>query len=250
MENRWYCKYKIAHRGLHNNAFPENSLPAFQNAIDLGFAIELDIRILGDNTLVIFHDHNIKRMCGVDKSLSELTIRDLPYCKLDYTNYSIPTLQEVLELVNGAKPLMIEIKPLFKGSGRRSKYVKAIIDTLKKYNGDYAIKSFDPRIMTLVKKYAPSIPRGMLSSDFKTEYAPWLHRTLVKRLFMYNRVKPDFISYDVNALPNKRILSKGIPVLAWTVRTPAQEKFAMQYANSIIFENYTPNSNFNFEYNK
>jgi len=242
VESKWYLKYKIAHRGLHNQTMPENSLPAFQNAIDHGFAIELDLRQLKDGTVVVFHDPNIKRMCGVNASIDKLTKKDLPYFNLNHSTQHIPTLQEVLDLVDNKVPLMIELKPI----KNRAKFAEAVYKILKKYNGRFAVKSFDPRIMLWFRKNTKKIQIGMLSSNFKTTYAPLFQRIFVKRLTLFNKIKPDFISYEWNGLPSKFISSKGVPILAWTIRSKKQEKTVMQYAKTVIFENYIPNSPLNY----
>ena len=111
MRSNWFCKYKLAHRGLHNDKFPENSLGAFENACKKGFAIELDVRLLKDGTPVIFHDPNTFRMCNIDKNINEITLNELDNYHLADSKYTIPTLQQVLELVDGKTPIMIELKP-------------------------------------------------------------------------------------------------------------------------------------------
>ena len=143
---------------------PENSLTAFQNAIDHGFAIELDLRMLKDGTIVAFHDNNIKRMCGVNAKVSGLTKKDLPYFNLNHSAQHIPTLKEILDLVDNKTPLMIELKP----EKNRKQFAEAVYKILKKYNGRFAVKSFDPRIMVWFRKHAPKFTLGMISSNFKT----------------------------------------------------------------------------------
>ena len=113
-KNKWFTKIKMAHRGLHNDKYPENSLGAFENAIKHGFAIELDVRLLKDNTPVVIHDPNIKRMCGINKDIQDITIYELEEYKLKNSKYSIPTLEEVLNLVDSKTPIMIELKPIKK----------------------------------------------------------------------------------------------------------------------------------------
>ena len=242
MRSKWYCKYKLAHRGLHNEQFPENSLGAFQNACENGFAIELDVRILKDGNAVIFHDPNLIRMCGVDIDIHDLTIEDLNNYKLNNTNYTIPTLKQVLELIDAKTPIMIELKPV-----KKNEHIEEIVyNLIKDYQGDIAVKSFNPFTMIWFKKHAPEILRGMLSSCFHGIKLPFFHKVAVKNLWLFNYVKPDFISYNYSDLPNKYVSKRKVPVLAWTIDSEDKEKMIMHYADNIIFENYIPTSPINY----
>ncbi len=238
VDNNWYTKYKIAHRGLHNDTMPENSLTAFQNAIDHGFAIELDLRLLDDGTVVAFHDGNLKRMCGVNFRIEDLTKKDLPYFNLDNSAQHIPTLKEILDLVDNQVPLMIELKP----NKNRKKFAEAVYKILKKYNGRFAVKSFDPRIVLWFRKMNVKFPLGMLSSNFKTTYAPFFQRIFLKRFTLFRRIKPDFVSYEWNGLPNRFLAKKKLPIVTWTIRSAKQEKEVLKYASTVVFENYIPDS--------
>ena len=240
MRSKWFTKYKLAHRGLHNDKYPENSLGAFENTIKHGFAIELDVRLLKDNTPVVIHDPNIERMCGIDKDVSDIYANELSGYFLKGSKYNIPTLKEVLELVNGQVPIMIELKPIKKNNGH--KIEKIVYGLIKDYKGEIAVKSFNPFAMIWYRKNAPEIIRGMLSSYFENTNMPFLYKALIKRLSLYNFVKPDFISYDYRYLPNKYVSNKKIPVIAWTITSEDLEKEAMKNAHSVVFENYIPNS--------
>lgn len=217
---------------------PENSLTAFQNAIDHGFAIEMDLRMLADGTVVAFHDGNLKRMCGVNFKLEDLTKKDLPYFILDNSAQHIPTLKEILDLVDNQVPLMIELKP----NKNRKQFAEAVYKILKKYNGRFAVKSFDPKIVLWFRKMNVKFPLGMLSSNFKTTYAPFLQRIFLKRFVFFRRIKPDFMSYEWNGLPNRFLTKKKLPIVTWTIRSPEQEKEVLKYASTVVFENYIPDS--------
>ena len=133
--NSWIVKDYIAHRGLHNKVYPENSLGAFYNAMQEGYAIELDVQLIADGTVVVFHDTSLSRMTGQDGYTKNLTKNELPSYKLANSEFSIPTLEEVLELISGQVPLLIEIK----NEGRVGELEKSTYELLKNYNGDYAI---------------------------------------------------------------------------------------------------------------
>ena len=233
MRSNWFCKYKLAHRGLHSDKFPENSLGAFENACNHGFAIELDVRLTKDGTPIIFHDRNTYRMCGIDKNINELTIDELEQYHLSGTKYTIPTLQQVLDLVDGKTPIMIELKPVRK----KENIEKITYSLLKDYKGEFAIKSFNPLTIMWFKKHAPEVLRGMLSSYFEGIKLPLIYKLIVKKLYMFHLVKPDFISYCHSNLPNKYVQRKKVPIIAWTINSPSMEKEVLQKANNIVFEN-------------
>ena len=238
----WFCKYKIAHRGLHDSIYPENSLGAFENACQHGFAMELDVRTNKDGTVVCFHDVNLRRMCKVDIDVKDLKDEDLSKYTLLDTKFNIPTLQEVLDLVNGRAPIMIEIKP----TSRKGKLEQKVYNIIKNYKGDIAIKSFNPFVVMWFKKHAPEIPRGMLSSFFDEIHLPFIYKAVLKRLFFFKWAKPDFISYDINNLPNKYIRNRNVPILTWVITSRDMEKIALSHADNVIFENYLPDKPTNY----
>ena len=138
----------IAHRGCHNELIPENSMPAFSKAIKNNLIIELDIHLLKDNKVVVFHDDNLKRMTGLDKPIKDLTYEEVRKLKLLNTNYKVPLLSDVLELINGKVPVIIELKYDTKYGLLESELLKI----LKNYKGLYAIKSFNPLSLYYFKK--------------------------------------------------------------------------------------------------
>lgn len=240
--SNWFCKYKIAHRGLHSDIYPENSLGAFENACKLGFAIELDVRATKDGEVVCFHDGNLRRLCKVDCDINDIESKDLSKYTLLDSEYSIPTLKEVLDTINGKTPLMIEIKP----TSKKDKLEEKVYKLIKDYKGDIAIKSFNPFVVMWFKKHAPEIPRGMLSSFFNEIHLPFIYKALLKRLFFYRWAKPDFISYDINNLPNKYLKNRNVPILTWVITSSEMEKIALTYADNVIFENYIPKKPTNY----
>ena len=240
MENNWFSKYRLAHRGLHNEKYPENSLGAFENAIKHKLAIELDVRLLKDGTIVIMHDSNILRMCGVNKNLADMYEYELSEMFLNKTKYNIPTLKEVLELVNGKVPLMIELKPI--RHNKKHILEKSVYELIKDYKGDIAVKSFHPLSMLWFKKNAPEITRGMLGSYFEHTHLPKLYKNIIKKMSFYSLIKPHFISYDFRYLPNKYVKKKNVPIVAWTITSEKLEEEALKFADTVVFENYIPSS--------
>ena len=151
----WLVETPIAHRGLHSKTVPENSLLAFSKAIEKGYAIELDVHMLADGTIAVFHDASLARMTGNDGYIKYLNKNDLKALTLKGTKEHIPTLEEALKLIDGRVPVLIEIKNPYKVG----KIEQAVIDTLKNYQGEYAVQSFNPYSMGYFKQHAPNIIR-------------------------------------------------------------------------------------------
>lgn len=234
----WLLKTPIAHRGLHNFDFPENSLPAFENAVKNGFPIELDVRLTDDQTVVVFHDEKLSRMTERDGYVSNLKITDLDGIKLAKTEYGIPTFERVLETVNGKVPLLIEIKKAAQSFALEER----VVDMLKSYSGEYAVEAFDPFSMQFFYKTAPQILRGQLASYFHHADIDASHRekSMLKKL-KYNDVShPDFIAYKISNLPNKYVKNAGLPVVGWTVKSELQAAKIKNICDNYIFEGFIP----------
>lgn len=226
----------IAHRGFHNSENPENTIGAFNRAIENGYAIELDVQMLKDGTVVVIHDNKLSRLCGVDKYLSNTTLEDLQNLYVLDTKWQIPTLKQVLEFVNGKTPLLIEIKNTLKVGELESK----VYELLKEYNGEYAVQSFNPFSLEWFKLNAPNVLRGQLSSFFKGEDLSFIKKTLLKKLRLNKISSPHFISYNAQNLPNRYCNKCKLPILAWTVRSQEEYMKVIKFVDNIIFENFTP----------
>jgi glycerophosphoryl diester phosphodiesterase len=234
----WLTKTPIAHRGLHNAALPELSLGAFQNAIDHGYPIEIDVRGIDDGTLIVFHDDKISRMTGVDGYACNLTKDDLARIRLGGTAYGIPTLDEVLALVHGQVPLLIEIK----NAGTVGGLEKKLLERLLAYDGEYAVQSFNPYSLGYFADNANHILRGQLSAKVdKASGLSRIKRTALTRMWLNRKVsRPDFISYNAAELPNRFVSKQKLPTLAWTVRSVAEQEAVAAHCDNIIFELFTP----------
>lgn len=234
----WLVETPIAHRGLHDKNAPENSLLAFSKAIEKGYAIELDVQLLADNTVVVFHDESLARMTGNDGYLKYLGKDDLKALSLKGTKEKIPTLQEVLALVDGKVPLLIEIKNKHKVGNLEQQ----TIDLLKDYQGEYAVQSFNPYSLGYFKAHAPNILRGQLSGYFKDEKMNWATKFSLKHMLLNKKVsQPDFISYEAEHLPNRFVKKwKKLPLLAWTVESKEEYLKVIKHCDNIIFQNFDP----------
>lgn len=234
----WLVKTLVAHRGLHNDMIPENSLIAFQNAVDKGYNIELDVQLISDGTVVVFHDATLSRMTGKNGNLKSLTRADLKTLKLKNSQETIPTFEEVLKLVAGRTPMIIEIKNQSKVGLLEQK----VIELLKNYQGEYAIASFNPKVLAYFKKHAPQIPRGQLSGSFQWTRMNFLKKWLLKSMWFAKKYHlANFIMYEANALPSPYVHQLGkLPILTWTIRSQQEYMRVVQYVDNIIFENFKP----------
>jgi len=222
---------KISHRGLWNKEYPENSIGAFKRSIENNLPIELDVHLLKDGNLVVFHDDNLKRMTGLDKNIKECTIEDVQNLRLLNSEYTIPTFSEVLELVNGRVLLVIEIKTDVSSFEICSKLAQ-ILDT---YEGMFWVKSFNPLFVAWFRFFRPKFIRGLLVSSLKKVKKNILVKITCYKMCLNFLCKPDFIAFDYRDLPNKkveRLYKKGIPILLWTIR---DQEVSYKY-NGIIFE--------------
>ncbi|HZY37234.1 MAG TPA: glycerophosphodiester phosphodiesterase family protein [Mucilaginibacter sp.] len=240
-QDLWLKKMPIAHRGLHSNKprIPENSIRAFKNAIKHNYAIELDVLVMSGQQVIVFHDDNLKRMCGIDKPVIELDSFNYKYYQLSGTDETIPLLQDVLDVVDGRVPLLIGIK---KQHGVKNTNM-IILNSLLGYKGPVAIQSFNPFVMGWFSKNAPSLTRGQISSDFKNKKMNFIQRYLLKKLKLNFISKPHFIAYDMGDLPNNLIKRKrrnGMSILAWTVDSTESNKRVNEFCDNIIFENFYP----------
>ena len=235
----WLVKRPIAHRGFHGKDNPKNSLTAFARTLEKGYAIELDVQLLADETVVVFHDDSLARMTGNDGYIKYLNKEDLKALSLKGTKETIPTLEEVLKFVDGRVPLLIEIKNKYKVG----KLEQKVIDLLKNYKGKYAVQSFNPFSLGYFRQHAPQILRGQLAGYLKNEKSlSWISKFLLKRMRFNKKVsQPDFIAYEAAALPNRFVRKyKNLPLLAWAIKSKEEYLKIVKYCDNIIFEKFGP----------
>lgn len=237
-------KIYIAHRGFFNNKdIPENSLLAFQKAINYNYGIELDVHITKDNQIVVHHDDTLERICNTDKKISEITYKELNNYKLLETNEKIPLLTETLKLINGKVPLIIEIKADY------IKYKKICIKVAKiieKYNGFVLIESFHPLVLNWFKHNKPEIIRGQLAMNYYhfANVKTFIPGFILTNLLTNFLSKPDFISYNYKDFNNfslklcKKIFKTSLA--AWTIKSEKDLNLLKENCNIFIFEGFKP----------
>ena len=238
----WIKSSYIAHRGFHSldKSIPENSLLAFKKAIDYGYAIELDIHILRDGNVVVFHDDNLSRICKKDWALSDVTYDQIKNLHLLNTYEKIPLLTDVLGQVAGKVPLLIELKP----KGDYTRLCEAFMVLIKGYTGQFAIQSFNPKIINWFRKNAPDIVRGQLAEYFTDDDTiSKFTKFLLKRMWLNYFTKPDFVNYGLKDLPNKyakKAINTGLAVIAYTARNQLEFDMVRKYYHNSVFEYFRP----------
>lgn len=237
-----FCGRLYAHRGLFNNqtGVPENSMPAFSLAVKHRYGIEFDVQVTKDDKIVVFHDNTLSRMCGIDLLVMEKTYEELLELPLLNTEEKIPLLSEVLSLVNGQVPLLIEIKlPIL-----NTHVCELINNELLNYSGPYCIESFNTMALWWYKRHRPEIIRGQLSADLTHPVADggFLLCFLVKYLMTNFLAKPDFISYcykdtkNISYQLNKHVFRAS--TFAWTIDSPKAYADTQGKFDSYIFEGF------------
>ena len=235
----------FAHRGLYDNekGIPENSLPAFRAAMQAGYGCELDVQFTKDEQLIVFHDNDYKRACGVDKPVWELTLEEAKQLKLFGTDETIPTFREVLDTVNGQNPLIVEIKAEELDTKWYSKLCEATRKALEDYNGVWCVESFHPFVVRWMWKHMPNVVRGLLVGGLAEKGTPaaFIVNSVAHMLFNFY-CRPQFIAYNHRKrLPDLKIAKRlGAFSVMWTVDTPEDQDRLEKEEDAIIFEHYLP----------
>ncbi len=236
-------RWKYAHRGLHGDGAPENSLAAFRLALENGYGIELDVHMLADGNLAVIHDASLLRTAGVDVRVESLTTQELTNYHLEGTMETIPTFRQVLDLFAGKAPLIVELKP---ENGNQDALTAAACEMLKDYEGLYCIESFDPRCIRWLMKNRPDIVRGQLAHNSLRDKVkvPFILRFVMTNLLSNFWNLPDFIAYcfsDRERL-SVRIARKlwKIQGVCWTLQTQEDFDKAVQENWIPIFEGFKP----------
>lgn len=236
----WLRRIPVAHRGLHDAAagVPENSLSAFRAAVDEGYAIELDVRLARDGVAMVFHDAKLERMCGRPERMGDLDSASLRRIALQSGDETIPMLEDVLALVAGRVPMLIEIKNY--GTDPVGPLESATVADLADYTGALAVQSFSPLTVEWFRTNAPHLVRGQIATaPSEMTDLDDAQKQMLAQMLDHGFGAPQFIAYDVRHLPSPlttRARAQGLPVLTWTVRDDAALARARAHADNIIFE--------------
>ena len=236
--------WKYAHRGLHGNGIPENSMAAFRAALEGGYGIELDVHLMKDGKLAVIHDASLKRTAGADVKIEDLTEADLPCYPLEGTDEIIPLFSQVLELYAGKAPLIIELKA---EGGNHAALAQAVCGLMDSYKGPYCMESFDPRCVAWLTKHRPDIIRGQLTENFvinRKSPLPMVLKFILTHQLENFLVRPDFVAYKFadrktisNYLARKVWGAQGV---TWTVTSQADLDTAVAEGWLPIFEGFRP----------
>ena len=239
----------IAHRALHdgNQTRAENNLRAIDAAIAGGYGIEIDLQLSHDGTAMVFHDYSLNRLTNETGPIAQRSWRELTQTCFVTGELGVPTLDEVLEHVQGRVPLLIELKDQDGGMGQDiGRLEAAVASTFAGYRGPIALMSFNPHSVIRLAELCPDLPRGLTSCDFVTENWMLLKPQTRARLAQmpdYGRADASFISYRWQELGAPRVSelkSDGAAILCWTVCSPDEERAARKIADNITFENFLP----------
>ncbi len=235
---------RYAHRGLHDkdNGIPENSMTAFRRAVEHGYGAELDVHLLADGRLAVFHDSTLKRICGAEGTIEALRTEDLSKYHLLGTEETIPLFEDVLAVFEGKTPLIIELKAV---DGNSAALTDAVMAVLKDWNGIYCIESFQPAVVRHLRTHYPDVIRGQLSENFfKGGNIPLPAKFLMTFLLTTLYTRPDFIAYHHKHRSNisLRIMRGlyGVHEVGWTIREQSTMETLEKDGVTPIFENFIP----------
>lgn len=230
----WLTERPIAHRGYHdlNRTVWENTLSAFARAADAGFAIECDLQYAADAIPVVFHDDDLKRLCGLEGDVRARTAGELGLLSIGGTTDRVPTLRQLLHLVKGRVPLVLELKGR---KGDDEGFAMAVLDAIEDYDGPVALMSFDQWLLKDLKAIGTSRPVGLTAEGPRPENFA-VHEAAMQ-------LGLDFISYYYGHLPNDFISRQrdlGKQVITWTVRDDEARTITALNADQMTFEGFDP----------
>ena len=235
--------WAYAHRGLHGDGAPENSMEAFRRAKRAGYGIELDIHLMKDGNLAVIHDSLLMRTTGADGRIEDLTTPELCNYKLEGSQETIPLFRDVLDLYAGEAPIIVELKE----HKNYAKLCEAACAMLNQYNGAFCLESFDPRCIYWLRKNRPDLIRGQLTENyFRKSKAklPWYLKLALRHQMLNFLTRPDFVAYrfaDRNTISNTicRNLWK-MQGVTWTIKTKEEYDTAIAENWIPIFESFQP----------
>ncbi|WP_157984029.1 glycerophosphodiester phosphodiesterase family protein [Nesterenkonia muleiensis] len=246
----WLSTRPVAHRGLHSvpagadapgGGIPENTLAAFDAAVEAGFPIELDVQLSADDQAVVFHDRDLLRLCGSPEPVRTLRVDQLREHRVAGTDQHPPSLAETLEFIAGRVPVLVEIKT----GPQRNLRASATAAALGDYSGELAVQSFDPFIVAWFRRNSPLTLRGQLSGSLADAGGLNPLSRAVMRNLGFNAVsRPHFVGYEFEFLSEvrARLITRRWPLLVWTITSQADMDRVHQLGGNVIFEGFSPAS--------
>ena len=236
----WLKAQRFAHRGLHGPTIVENSRAAFQAAIDRGFGIELDVQASRDGEAFVFHDRDLDRLADASGRLGARQSPELDKIRLQGSDEMIPRLTDIIQLIDGRVPLLVEVK-----TGRRdiAPLCQSVRRALAGAAGPVAVMSFDPAVPRWFRQNMPDMVRGLVVTEDGPHALPDKARAALGRHRDLWAARPDFLAYDVVYLAGgfvQRQRRRGVPILSWTIRSAADREQVRRYADAPIFEGVAP----------
>ena len=235
-------KRAFAHRGLYelDQSVPENSLTAFRRAAEAGYGAELDVQMTKDGVVMVMHDNDLKRACGVDAGICDMTLEELKELRLFGTGEPIPLFSEVLEIFGGKQPLIVELKSV----PNKAELSAEVIRMLREYGGPACVESFDPAIVRYFRLHDPERVRGQLSAQvgFFRGTLPVSSAWILSRLLTNFLTRPNFVAYCTGPRPlTVRLCGRMGAIRAlWTAREADRHAKRMAENDIVIFEGYRP----------
>jgi glycerophosphoryl diester phosphodiesterase len=241
-----FLRAPIAHRALHDlsDNRPENSRAAIRAAVEAGYGIEIDLQRTSDNRAMVFHDYDMARLTGRSGPIQQISAAEAQATQLLHAADGIPTLDEVLEIVAGQVPLLIELKDQDGAMGATvGPLEQDTVRALQGYDGPVALMSFNPNSVAELARIAPHLPRGITTCSYlpKAEHLPQAVCDHLRDIPDFQRVGASFISHEAADLARPRVAelkAQGVPILCWTIRSPEQEAEARKVADNVTFEGY------------
>jgi len=237
----FYLERPIAHRGLHNKEVPENSMAAFSKAIENNYSIELDVHLSKDGIPVVFHDESLERMTGSRGKVSQYILSSLKKLTLEETEERIPTLNEVLEFVDGRVPIIVELKVTHHNGELEAQVMKS----LYQYKGDFAIQSFNPLTLRWIREHYPNTVLGLLTtSDFSSTELGLGKKKVLQYMAFAPIIRPDYIGLDYKTFNIAqyyliKLLTHG-KIIFWTIDDLKLYEESRELCDNIIFEGFIP----------
>ncbi len=253
MDLAWLTRRPIAHRGLHDAArgIVENTLPAARAAVARGFSIECDVLLSADEEVVVFHDDTLERLTTAEGAVADRRFAELAALPMRGTDAKIPRLSDLVATIDGRVGLVVELKSTF-GPTAATRLAERVAAALSGYTGPVVTKSFDPRLVVAARRAMPHLSHGIVAE--RAVDPRWYGGMGAAKRFALTHLlhapwsRPDFVSYSIDDLPApgpflaRRLF--GLPVITWTVRSPAQAVEARRHADQIVFEGFDPDAAF------